>query len=212
MILTDITILECIDKGEIVISPFNKDNLGTNSVDLTLNPKMLVYQRAEDYINHSLVNDKSGVIFIGLTADGNAIYKELYQEYHIDCFEKNETFGFTIPDDGFVLRPGQLYIASTNEYTETHNTVPKLEGKSSIGRLGLFVHVTAGYGDVGFCGTWTLELVATVPIKIYPNMKICQISYHSITEKPMVSYKQKESAKYSGQEGATASKNYENIK
>lgn len=83
---------------------------------------------------------------------------------------------------------------------------------SSLGRLGLSVHVTAGFGDVGFCGTWTLELVATVPLKIYPNMKICQISYHSISDKPLIKYDEKESAKYSGQIGATASLMHENFK
>lgn len=211
MIFIDKTILESLDNGKIVIAPFNKANLGTNSVDLTLNPKMLVYKKADEYINHSLTDDVGNVVFLRFDEDGKEKYTEPYQECYIDCFKKNETIDVTIPEDGFILRPGQLYIASTNEYTETWNAVPKLEGKSSIGRLGLFVHVTAGYGDVGFCGTWTLELVATVPVKIYPNMKICQISYHGISEKPNISYRDKESAKYSGQMGATASKMHENF-
>ena len=67
---------------------------------------------------------------------------------------------YTIPEDGFVLNPNQLYLARTVERTETHNLVPMLEGRSSVGRLGLFVHVTAGFGDVGFCGFWTLEMYA----------------------------------------------------
>ena len=82
---------------------------------------------------------------------------------------------------------------------------------SSLGRLGLSVHVTAGFGDVGFCGTWTLELTVEVPLKIYPNMKICQLSYHSITDKPLVKYSDKSEAKYAGQNGATASLMHENF-
>ncbi len=66
----------------------------------------------------------------------------------------------------------------TVERTETHNFVPMIEGRSSIGRLGLFVHVTAGFGDVGFCGFWTLEMFAVQPIRIYAGVPICQVIYH----------------------------------
>ena len=75
----------------------------------------------------------------------------------------------------------QLYLARTQEMTQTHNLVPMIEGRSSVGRLGLFVHVTAGFGDVGFCGYWTLEMFAIQPVKIYPGVPICQIFYHEIT-------------------------------
>jgi len=79
-----------------------------------------------------------------------------------------------------VLTPNQLYLGRTVERTETHNLVPMIEGRSSIGRLGLFVHVTAGFGDVGFCGYWTLEMFAVQPVKIYPGVPICQIFFHQI--------------------------------
>ena len=77
--------------------------------------------------------------------------------------------------------------------------MPVIQGKSSLGRLGLFVHVTAGFGDVGFKGHWTLELIAVQKIKIYPGMKIAQIVYHEISEMPKISYDKKEDAKYSNQ-------------
>ena len=79
-----------------------------------------------------------------------------------------------------MLDPNRLYLGRTVERTETHNLVPMLEGRSSIGRLGLFVHVTAGFGDVGFCGYWTLEMFAVQPVRIYPGVQICQIFYHAI--------------------------------
>ena len=71
-------------------------------------------------------------------------------------------------------------VGRTVERTETHNYVPMIEGRSSIGRLGLFVHVTAGFGDVGFCGYWTLEMFAVQPVKIYPGVQICQLFFHQI--------------------------------
>jgi dCTP deaminase len=79
-----------------------------------------------------------------------------------------------------VLTPNQLYLGRTAERTETHNLVPMIEGRSSVGRLGLFVHVTAGFGDVGFCGYWTLEMFAVQPVKIYPGVPICQIFFHQV--------------------------------
>jgi dCTP deaminase len=94
--------------------------------------------------------------------------------------QPNRVRRLTIPPDGLVLNPSQLYLGRTVERTETHGFVPMIEGRSSIGRLGLFVHVTAGFGDVGFCGYWTLEMFAVQPVRIYPFVPICQIFYHQL--------------------------------
>ena len=104
----------------------------------------------------------------------------VYEEIVLDMRRPNRFRRYTIPSDGFVLSPNQLYLGRTVERTETHNFVPMLEGRSSIGRLGLFVHVTAGFGDVGFCGYWTLEMFAVQPVRIYPGVPICQVFYHQI--------------------------------
>ncbi len=104
-----------------------------------------------------------------------------YEEVVIDMKKANRTRRITIPDEGLVLNPSQIYLARTAERTETHNFVPMIEGRSSIGRLGLFVHCTAGFGDVGFAGYWTLEMFAVQPVRIYKNVPICQIFYHEIT-------------------------------
>jgi dCTP deaminase len=85
-----------------------------------------------------------------------------------------------IPEEGIQLAPGKLYLGRTLEYTETRDFVPMLEGRSSMGRLGLFVHVTAGFGDVGFKGFWTLEMICVQPIRIYAGVQICQIFYHTV--------------------------------
>jgi dCTP deaminase len=105
----------------------------------------------------------------------------VYEEVVLDMAKANRVRRITIPDEGLVLSPNQLYLGRTVERTETHNLVPMIEGRSSVGRLGLFVHVTAGFGDVGFCGYWTLEMFAVQPVKIYPGVPICQIFFHEIT-------------------------------
>jgi dCTP deaminase len=104
----------------------------------------------------------------------------VYEEVVLDMRKSNRVTRVTIPEEGLVLTPNQLYLGRTSERTETHNLVPMIEGRSSIGRLGLFVHVTAGFGDVGFCGYWTLEMFAVQPVKIYPGVSICQIFFHQI--------------------------------
>jgi dCTP deaminase len=104
----------------------------------------------------------------------------VYEELVLDMRKANRVRRMTLPADGLVLQPNQLYLGRTVERTETHNLVPMIEGRSSIGRLGLFVHVTAGFGDVGFCGFWTLEMFAVQPVRIYPGVAICQIFYHDI--------------------------------
>jgi len=104
----------------------------------------------------------------------------VYEEIVLDMKRPSRFRRITIPEEGLILQPSQLYLGRTIEYTETRNHVPMLEGRSSIGRLGLFVHVTAGFGDVGFCGYWTLEMFAVQPVRIYPGVQVCQIFYHSV--------------------------------
>jgi len=104
----------------------------------------------------------------------------VYKNNTLDMKEENLTEKIIIPEDGLILETNKLYLGRTNEFTETNKYVPMLEGRSSIGRLGLFIHVTAGFGDVGFKGFWTLEIFCIQPIKIYPNVEVCQIYYHTI--------------------------------
>jgi dCTP deaminase len=104
----------------------------------------------------------------------------VYEELILDMRKANRVRRLSIPPEGIVLSPGRLFLGRTAERTETHGLVPMIEGRSSIGRLGLFVHVTAGFGDVGFCGYWTLEMFAVQPVRIYAGVAICQIFYHDI--------------------------------
>jgi len=104
----------------------------------------------------------------------------VYDTDVLDMKAENPYRRIDIPKEGLVLRPNKLYLGRTMEYTTTTNLVPMLEGRSSIGRLGLYIHVTAGFGDVGFSGYWTLEIHCIEPVRIYPEVEICQIFYHTI--------------------------------
>lgn len=104
----------------------------------------------------------------------------VYDAPVLDMRLENKASKLTIPSSGLQLNPGRLYLGRTLERTRTDTLVPMLEGRSSIGRLGMFVHVTAGFGDVGFNGYWTLEIFVVQPLVIYPGVEICQIYYHHI--------------------------------
>lgn len=104
----------------------------------------------------------------------------VYEEVVLDMKKPNRVRRFTIPEEGIVLSPNQLYLGRTVEHTETRNLVPMIEARSSVARLGLSVNVTAGFGDVGYCGCWTLEMFALQPVRIYPGVPICQILFHEI--------------------------------
>ena len=129
----------------------------------------------------------------------------------LDVKKVNETYDFVIGEEGYVLEPGLVYLYRVNEKIGVKgNLCAKVEGKSSLGRLGLFVHVTAGFIDSGFEGSLVLELVATQPIRIYPNMKICQLKFEETTEVE-TSYDKVPGSKYMNQQGVVASKMHKNF-
>lgn len=178
MILSDLTILEEIENGKIVIDPFHPKNLNPNSIDLTIAPQF-----------------------------------KRYVPDILDPRKPNETEDFVIPEEGYVLQPGEVYLYACNERIGVKGNIrAKVEGKSSLGRLGLFIHVTAGFIDTGFEGSLVLELVATRPIRIYPNMKICQVEFARVEGIILETYDQKSGSKYHGQTGVQESKYHENFR
>lgn len=100
----------------------------------------------------------------------------------IDAAEPMELIHEEITEEGLVLEPGELYLMATQEVTKSPKYVPGIEGRSSIGRLGVNVHATAGFGDVGFHGTWTLEVSAIRPVRIYAGMRICQVFFEDCSK------------------------------
>lgn len=123
-------------------------------------------------------------------------YLAVYDDTVLDAKRHNRIRTFEIHDEGFVLQPGTLYLGVTEEYTETHNSVPFLEGKSSIGRLGIDIHATAGKGDVGFCNNWTLEISCVMPVRVYAGMPIGQLIYFLVDGDIENYYNKKQNAKY----------------
>lgn len=177
MILSDKTILQEIERGNIIISPLNPQYVNPCSVDLTIAPNF-----------------------------------KMYNEYVLDTKRRNAVEEFTIPEEGFVLEPGEIYLYACNETIGVKGNIrAKVEGKSSLGRLGLFVHVTAGFIDPGFTGSLVLELVATRRIRIYPNMKICQVEFARVEGEIGETYDQKTGSKYHGQTGVQESLMYKNF-
>jgi dCTP deaminase len=122
-----------------------------------------------------------------------------YTDNELDAKKHNTIEYFEIPEEGIVLHPHEFYLGVTAEYTETHAHVPFLEGKSSTGRLGIDIHATAGKGDVGFCGNWTLEISVKQPVRVYAGMPVGQLIYFPVDGEIEVKYNQKKGAKYSGQ-------------
>src|SRR3990170_3213259 len=161
MILTDSQILDEMGKGTIVITPFKKRCLGSNSYDVHLGK-----------------------------------WLAMYKDEILDARIHNKVDYFPMPPEGMILVPSKLYLGITQEYTETHRHVPFLEGKSSIGRLGIDIHATAGKGDIGFCNYWTLEISVKQPVRIYARMPIGQLIYFEVAGEIGTTYGKKPSGKY----------------
>jgi dCTP deaminase len=188
VILSDRTIREQIDAGRIVVDPFDASLVQPSSIDVRISNLFRVFR------NHT-----RGVIDV----------KE-------DLTELTELI--EIPEDGqpFMLHPGEFVLGSTLERIAVpDDLVARIEGKSSLGRLGLLIHSTAGFVDAGFDGHVTLELanVASLPITLYPGMKIGQVSFMLMTTPADHPYGTGATgSKYQGQRGPTPSKYFENFR
>lgn len=160
-------------------------------------------------LGSSIIIDPFNESQLGPNSYNLRLHHELmvYDAPLLDMKTSHKTNTLIIPPTGLVIEPGTLYLGRTLEYTETDDCVPMLEGRSSIGRLGLFVHITAGFGDVGFKGYWTLEISCVQPIRIYPGVEICQIFYHTIDG----DFDRYKSNKYQNNRGIQASMLYKDF-
>lgn len=181
MILADSEILKEIESGNIAIEDFSDDRLNGASYNVRLADELLVYET--DYIDpiNGYIETPFGVL---------------------DMKKKNPTRKIMIPEEGFVMYPGRVYLGMTKERTYTWPGLePVFDGRSSVGRLGLFVHVTAGFGDPGFDGYWTLEMTPIQPTRVYAGVEIGQVYYHPLKGKCLKPY----SGKYQRNRGVQAS-------
>ncbi|WP_394941945.1 dCTP deaminase [uncultured Ilumatobacter sp.] len=192
MILSDRSLREQLDAGRIVIDPLDDSLIQPSSVDVRISNLFRVFR------NHS-----AGVIDVKQDMTG------LTELIEMPCDEDG------IGNEPFMLHPGEFVLGSTLERIAVPNDlVGRVEGKSSLGRLGLLIHSTAGFIDAGFDGHITLELanVASLPITLYPGMKIGQISFMEMTSPADLPYGQgAKGSKYQGQAGPTPSRYFENF-
>lgn len=153
--LTGMEILKQVEAGNIEIDPFDKSRINPNSYNVRLAPELKVY--TNETVNWT---GKRQVL--------------------LDAHEDNPTKTIIIPKEGLVLIPNTLYLGRTIERTHTNKYAPMIDGRSSTGRLGMIIHATAGFGDVGFNGTWTLEIFVVHALRIYPNEEIGQVSFETL--------------------------------
>lgn len=151
MILTRKAIIEAIKTNQIEIKPFKESSLGPNSYDATLCKTLYRVIGNEPHIVRNWVNN-------------------IKKPTEFEVVE--------IPETGLIIYPNEFYLGVTNEWTYTPFHVPMYDGRSSVGRCGIRSHQTAGFGDIGFAGHWTLEIDVVIPTVIYPNMPIGQFSFH----------------------------------
>jgi len=205
------------DKPDIVIEPFDMRCLGSNSYDLHLGDTLRVYKHTVPKGMKPAIPYKGSFgmhhmkdWFEHPTAYANYCrtpgdFDPRNPRFLIDPTNPahHETIDIKIPEKGLVLSPDVGYLGSTVEYTETRNLFPYIDGKSSVGRNFILNHHTAGRGDDGFCGDWTLEIRVLYPTVVYPYMRIGQIYYEEFTGERMP-YDKNPHSHYNGQRGPTA--------
>jgi dCTP deaminase len=180
-ILPDHAIRSAIKRGDIQIDPYIPENLNPVSYDLTLGAEVVVYKRWVHFDEGYDVRHKYESTRADAAGKRNGSDLVGIKDQFLDVRDEPETIKFTIDQDrGWILKPGIGYLMATRERVFTEKYVPVLDGKSSIGRLFMVVHVTAGYGDPGFNGQYTLEVTVTHALKVFPGMKIAQMRFHTI--------------------------------
>lgn len=170
-ILTRQAIRAAMDRGEINISPFNEKQLNPCSYDVRLGAGIKVYR---NWTEQSYVPNTSHL-------RSNGMFPAVKHFAPIDMKKPPETWDMTMDERGFLLLPGVFYLMHTVERVCATQCVPVIDGKSSIGRLGIKIHFTAGIGDPGFDGQYTLEVEVSGPVIVYPNVRIGQIRFFEAT-------------------------------
>ena len=188
MILLKQDMIQAIKKGDIYLSKkVSLDDLNPNSINVTLGNTL------KTYTPFKVKKTKEGLRFIKT------------KDVVLDVKKKNRVYKYDIPEEGIILSPDMFYLGNTIEKAGSNVYVPMYEGRSSLARLGLVSHFSAGFGDVGFKSQWTLEIAVKEPLKIYPGMRIGQVYFvKGTSEYPIYKY----NGKYNGQTGPQESKMY----
>ena len=230
--LSGLEIKRQIELGNIIIEPFIEAQLNPNSYNIKLGKHLKIYKAAaygpgyiemrinelckrlkEKYFNLCQKFKDEEALDLDLMDEQQKVLEEIDQiekentqkilrEIALDPKKDNEVSDIEIPEEGYILLPGILYLGTTEEYTETYGFIPNIDGRSTTGRLGIEIHRTAGFGDNGFKGKWTLEITVTHPVIVYPGMQIGQLYYEIIDGDPSMKYE----GKYQNQNDVQAAK------
>jgi dCTP deaminase len=172
MILTGTEVERMVGQGRITIHPFDPACLQPNSYDLHLGDTLVCYEAGQVY---------------------NRV---------LDPRVDSPTYTLPLTGDGMILEPNRVYLGSTVERVGSREFVPRIDGKSSLGRLGVLVHLTAGFVDLGFEASLTLEIAVVQPVRLYAGMPICQVSFSATLGDRTIQYR----GRYRDQEGPTSSR------
>lgn len=198
--LTGKEIVQEIHNKRIVIDPFTESQVNPNSYNLRIGPHIKIYTPTQTNSMKDIINKDRTVI----TNYDDWTYRSNFGvgRAYLDLHATDETTDMYMDENGLILYPNRLYLGTTIERTWTNKYIPILNGRSSVGRKGLTIHVTAGFGDIGFDGCWTLEMTVVHPLKIYPGDEICQISFFTPEGETSYLY----NGRYQGQNDTVASR------
>jgi len=211
-----------VERGRMTIWPWNPKQLNPNSYNLCWDAHLKIYKKTEPLLRwyETLENLRQRGAMTTLEMYTLAGPKPILEPLNMRT--KEETVDLLIPPDGLTLFPEMLYLAATVEFAGSDWFIPELHGRSSMGRLGVFVHVTAGFGDCGFSGhpehtdaygahqqdtraQWTLEVVAVHPIRVYAGVQVCQICFAKPVQDADLGDLPRYSGKYVADRGPKAS-------
>jgi len=196
-ILVGTEIIDEYNNGKIIINPFNEKHIGPNSIDVTLSNILVTYTSVKIGYQKNL-----GYVVIPDVDPSSTI---------LDMASENKFYTIEIPEEGLVIQPNILYLGATNEACGSDFYVPMYEGRSSMARLGIQSHLSAGFGDIFFKSNWTLEITVVHPTKIYPNRRIGQVYFHNVNEdirKGLIDAGKEYQGKYTSQPKPQISKSF----
>ena len=180
-VLSDKDIKKRIREGKLVIKNVDEKNISMSSIDLRLGSQFRVFK----YNDVKFIDPRKGI-----------------DNDFMELVNKSE-------EDGIVIHPGELILGTTKEYVEIpYDIVGRLDGRSSLARLGIIIHSTAGSIDPGFKGEITLEIanLSKVPVCLYPNMRVCRLTFDELSSLPELTYDKRKNSKYVNQHGPSISK------
>lgn len=158
--ITGVEIINQVVNERIKLEPFDVKRVGPNSYDVSL---------------------ASTLYRLKLPSEGSSCVTSSLMRQCLDVYYEPEYEKIVLDDSGFILQPGQLYLGVTQEFSHTPHHIPCYEGRSTLARYGVQSHQTAGFGDIDYAGHWTLELTVTLPVRIYPGIRIGQLYFDEPT-------------------------------